>query len=86
VLREKYPLKSEADISRQISRITKSQASMSMDEAVWKRVLQKMYDRRDFTHLYSQLSALITSKNQGKENDMGWASNKNVENGPKVQN
>jgi hypothetical protein len=55
VMREKYPLKSESDISKQITRLTKNQASMSMEEAVWKRVLQKMYDRQDFGHLYAKI-------------------------------
>lgn len=47
VLRERYPLKSESDISKQVQRITKSQGATLIEETVWRRVVEKMYDRRD---------------------------------------
>jgi len=43
VLREKYPLKSEADIAKECEQIQNS----TVDDWQWKKILNKMYERED---------------------------------------
>jgi len=74
VLREKYPLKSEADISRQVTRITKSTGTSVMEEGIWRRIITKMYDKRDCANIIHKLNILLGQKQEAKENDLGWSS------------
>jgi hypothetical protein len=62
VLREKYPLKSEADISRQVTRVTKSTGTTLMEEGIWRRIINKMYDKRDCGNITHKLNLLLDQK------------------------
>ena len=45
LLKEKYPFKSEAEISKINDQIVNGQ--VSIEESIWRKVLEKMYDAND---------------------------------------
>jgi len=47
MLKDKYPLKGETDIQRMLDRIKEG----SIDESMWLKILEKMYEERDSQEL-----------------------------------
>jgi hypothetical protein len=45
LLKEKYPFKSEAEINKINDQIVNGQ--LSIEESIWRKVLEKMYDNND---------------------------------------
>jgi hypothetical protein len=47
MLKDKYPLKGESDIQRMLDRIKEG----TIDESMWLKILEKMYEERDSQEL-----------------------------------
>ena len=62
-IREKNPIKSEKDISKEIEKIQNSY----IEESIWKKILHKIYQHEDANYLCSKLYEKIRSRNN-KEN------------------
>ena len=60
-LREKFPLKSEADISKQLKSITAGK--IRIDEPVWQRVVQKLYPH-GCSDVYDRLANIVEKRKE----------------------
>jgi hypothetical protein len=45
-----------------------------MEDGVWRRIITKMYDKRDSGNITHKLNILLDQKQEAKENDHGWSS------------
>jgi hypothetical protein len=63
LIREKYPIKSEKDISKEIDKIQNS----CIEESLWKKILHKIYQYDDSNMLCTRFYDTISSRNN-KEN------------------
>ena len=59
-LKEKHSFKSETDINRMQEQILQG----SIDEWIWKKIIEKMYDPRDFEILEANFLGIIETKRQ----------------------
>jgi hypothetical protein len=69
IFREKFPLKSEPDLNAMIEGLKKQGGVGRLEEPIWKKVIQRMYDERDSQILIQQMSDLVESKREAKENE-----------------
>lgn len=69
VFREKHPLRSEKDLNTMLESLKKQNGSGQLEEAIWKKVVTKMYDARDSEILTRKLADLIEAKREAKENE-----------------
>lgn len=60
LLKEKHSFKSETDINRMQEQVL----SGTVDEWIWRKIIEKMYDPRDFQILEARFQALIDDKRQ----------------------
>lgn len=60
LLKEKHSFKSETDINR----LQEQVLSGTVDEWIWRKIIEKMYDPRDFQILEARFQALIEDKRQ----------------------
>lgn len=62
LLKDKYPMKSEVDITRMYDGII----SGYVDEWIWRKIIEKMYDPRDFEILEAKFTQMIEDKKAAK--------------------
>lgn len=58
LLKDRHPLKSEGDITRMHEGITGGQ----IEEWIWRRIIEKMYDPRDYEILEAKFTMMIEEK------------------------
>ena len=73
MIKEKYPMKSEVDMSKMHEQILNGQ----VDEWMWRKIIEKMYDPRDYEILETKFNQMLEDKRQargllprGNANDM----------------
>lgn len=70
LLKDKYPFKSEAELTKMIENIQNT----SMDEWMWRKIIEKMYDPKDYEILEQRLLSIINDKKMmGKSARAGTA-------------
>lgn len=62
LLKDKYPLKSEVDTSRMYDGVINGQ----IDEWIWRKIIEKMYDPRDYEILEARFTQMIDDKKTWK--------------------
>lgn len=67
LLKERHQFKSETDISK----MQESILSGTIDEWMWKKIIEKMYDPRDFEILESRFLQVLDDKRQGGRLSLG---------------
>lgn len=60
LLKEKYPFKSEAEIAKLNDQIINGQ--ISIEEGVWRKILEKMYDANDSEVMLQRLQTIVEQK------------------------
>jgi hypothetical protein len=60
LLKDKYPFKSEAEIAKMIDLI--QGGNKVMDEWMWRKIIEKMYDPKDYEILEGRLLRVINEK------------------------
>ena len=60
IIKEKYQFKSESDIAKLADTI--AQGQMALEEWIWRRMLEKLYDESDYENLNNRLLTCIESK------------------------
>ena len=58
LVKEKHPFKSEADIQKSVDRVMGS----TIDEWMWRKIIEKMYDAKDYEILESRFLLAIEEK------------------------
>lgn len=75
LLKDKHPFKSESEIGKMLDIIQNS----TMDDWMWKKIIEKMYDPKDFEVLEGKFQAIIEEKRQvNKSRHLGATYNKAV--------
>ena len=59
-MKDKYPFKSEAEIAKMIDGI--QGGNKVMDEWMWRKIIEKMYDPKDYEILEGRLLRVINEK------------------------
>ena len=62
MIKEKYPMKAETEFSRMHENILTGQ----VDEWIWRKIIEKMYDPRDFEILESKFNQMLEEKRQSR--------------------
>ena len=62
MIKEKYPMKAETEFSRMHENILTGQ----VDEWMWRKIIEKMYDPRDFEILESKFNQMLEEKRQSR--------------------
>ena len=62
MIKEKYPMKGEPEVSRMHENILTGQ----VDEWMWRKIIEKMYDPRDFEILETKFNQMLEEKKQSK--------------------
>lgn len=73
MIKEKYPMKGETEFSKMHENILTGQ----VDEWIWRKIIEKMYDPRDFEILESKFNQMIEEKRQSKGTVGGTRTNPN---------
>ena len=72
VLREKYPLKSEAEIAKECESIQNG----CIEEWQWRKIINKMYEREDASLLCERYSTIIQERGENSSNIGNFIFNK----------
>lgn len=67
LLKDKNPFKSEAELQKMVEKIQNA----SMDDWMWKKIIEKMYDPKDFEILENRFLLLIDDKRQINRSKVG---------------
>jgi hypothetical protein len=62
LIKERYPMKSENDYSKMHEQVLNGQ----VDEWIWRKIIEKMYDPRDFEILESKFNQMLEEKRLAK--------------------
>ena len=69
VFRDKHPLKAEKDLNSMLDKLKKHNGTGQIEEAIWRKLILKMYDEQDSQNLISKVQELIEAKREAKENE-----------------
>lgn len=74
LLKDKNPFKSESEIGKFLDSISNG----AMEEWMWRKIIEKMYDPKDYEVLESRLMQIIEEKRNQNKNRLGGTSNPNT--------
>ena len=66
LLKDKNPFKSEAEISKMVEKIQ----SGNMEDWMWRKIIEKMYDPKDYEILENRFQLIIDEKRQMNRSKM----------------